>query len=124
MMVAAFKQPSCTAGLGTHDRYVEAARVLTTLVRSLPDFPGESAVSAARIGLLPLVVASVPQPRSSRFVPVNQIVRASADARDLDDSVVRCDRAGRAGAGDCIRGIGIAGTTRALWWKRSCQGTA
>ena len=25
---------------------------------------------------------------------------------------------------DCMRGIGIAGTTTPLWWKRSCQGTA
>jgi hypothetical protein len=24
----------------------------------------------------------------------------------------------------CHRGIGIAGTTAPLWWKRSCQGTA
>jgi hypothetical protein len=36
--------------------------------------------------------------------------------------------AGRAGSAlhrdDRIRGIGIAGTTTPLWWKRSCQGTA
>ena len=52
--------------------------------------------------------------------------RATAIVGSVDRSCVAEEGMARAAAmpGSRFRGMGIAGTTTPLWWKRSCQGTA